>query len=110
VVAASFSGDGTTLAVATRRPAAAAAAVPSTLGFLVARLAALAPREPARFRGTGVRIGPPWADALAEVALGDVARFGHPTGIALEADGRAFVLGQRHGKVERLLRVELRCP
>jgi hypothetical protein len=110
VVAASFSGDGTTLAVATTRPAAAAAAVPKTLGFLVARLAALAPREPARFRGTGVRIGPPWADALAEVALGDVARFGHPTGIALEADGRAFVLGQRHGKVERLLRVELRCP
>jgi hypothetical protein len=113
VVAASFSADGTTLAVATTRPAAAAAALPEWLGFLVARLATLGGVEATRFRGTGVRIGPD-AAALAEVPLGEVARFGHPTGIALEPDARAFVLGQRRataeGAEERLLRIELSCP
>jgi hypothetical protein len=48
------------------------------------------------------------------VPLGEAASFGHPTGIALEPDGRAFVLGQRRasaeGAEERLLRIALRCP
>jgi hypothetical protein len=113
VVAASFSGDGSTLVVADTRPAAAAAAVPEAAGFFVARLAALAGKETPRLRGSGVRIGAPWSDALVELPLGDDAAFGYPTGIALQEDGRALVLGQRRqasgGAEERLLRIELRC-
>jgi len=114
VAAASFSADATRLAVATTRPAAASAAVPASLGFVVARLAALGEGDGTRLRGTGVRIGSPWEGELAELPLGDVAAWGHPTGIALEPDGRALVLGQRRatdeGAVDRLLRVELECP
>jgi hypothetical protein len=114
VAAASFSGDGALLAVATTRPAAATAAVPASLGFLTARLAALGSGEETRFRGTGVRLGAPWSGELSELALDEIASWGHPTGIALEPDGRAFVLGQRRtgeaGAEERLLRVELACP
>jgi hypothetical protein len=110
VAAASFSADGTTLALATTRPAAAAGALPSALGFAVARIAALGGLEGARLRGTGLRIGPPWADSLDDVPLGEVGRFGAPTGLALEPDGRAVVLGQRSADGrERLLRLALRC-
>lgn len=113
VVAASFSSDGATLAVATTRPAAASAALPEWLGFLTGRLEALGAAEPARFRGSGVRMGPS-DGALSEVPLGDVARYGYPTGVALEPDARALVLGQRRaapGRAEeRLVRIELRCP
>jgi hypothetical protein len=109
-VAASFSADGTLVAVATTRPAAATAALPKALGFLTARIAALGSDEPTRFRVSGVRIGAPGADELAPVPLGDHEAWGHPTGIALEPDGRAFVLGQRNATgAERLIRVELRC-
>jgi hypothetical protein len=109
-VAAAFSADGTRLAVATTRPAAAAAALPSALGFLTARIAALGSDEPTRFRVSGVRIGEASGE-LAAVPLGEDETWGHPTGIALEPDGRAFVLGQRNAKgAERMLRVELRCP
>ena len=109
VVAAAFSADGSRLAVATTRPAAAAAALPKALGFLTARIAALGSDEPTRFRVSGVRIGAPDGE-LAAVPLGEHEAWGHPTGIALEPDGRAFVLGQRTATgAERLLRVELRC-
>jgi hypothetical protein len=109
-VAAAFSADGARLAVATTRPAAAAAALPSALGFLTARIAALGSDEPTRFRVSGVRIGDTSGE-LAAVPLGDDEAWGHPTGIALEPDGGAFVLGQRNATgAERLLRVELRCP
>lgn len=110
-VAASFSADGSRIAVATTRPAAATAALPEALGFLVARLAALGSREPTRFRVSGVRIGPSAARELAPVALGEIETFGYPTGLALEPDGRAFVLGQRGARgEERLVRIELFCP
>jgi hypothetical protein len=113
VAAASFSADGATLALATTRPAAAPSALPSALGFAVARVAALSAEETARRRGTGVRIGPPFADELPAVELGELASFGYPTGIALEPDARAFVIGQRRageaGIEERLVRVELDC-
>jgi hypothetical protein len=111
VVAADFSADGATLALATTRPAAAAAVLPSALGFAVARVAALAGLEGGRLRGTGLRVGPSWAEAPPEVALGEIAAFGPPTGLALEPDGRALVLGQRRagGAEERLLRLVLRC-
>lgn len=113
LVDASFSRDGALLAVATTRPAAASAAVPASLGFLVARLGALDPREDTRLRGSGVRIGAPWSDELAPLSLGELAEWGHPTGIALEPDGGGFVLGQRRttedGTQERLVRVELGC-
>jgi hypothetical protein len=114
VVAASFSADGALLAVATTRPAAAAAALPPWLGFLVGRIAALGPAPAARARGSGVRIGPAADAALTELPLGELAGFGAPTGIALEPDGRALVLGQRRttaaGVEERLVRIALRCP
>lgn len=114
VTSAAFSADGATLAVATTRPAAASAALPESLGFLVARLAALGPREGTRLRGTGVRIGPPFAAELSQVSLGEIADFGSPAGIALEPDARGFVLAQRRsaagGTEERLLRVGLACP
>lgn len=115
VVAAAFSADGATLAVATTRPAAASAALPEAFGFFVGRLAALHAAEGARSRGTGVRIGAPWSAELAEVALGEIAEFGSPAGIALEPDARGFVLAQRRsaetgGEAERMLRVALECP
>lgn len=113
LVDASFSRDGSLLAVATTRPAAASAAMPASFGFLVARLGALDPREDTRLRGSGVRIGAPWSDELAPLSLGELAEWGHPTGIALEPDGSALVLGQRRtteaGTQERLLHVELGC-
>jgi hypothetical protein len=109
-VAAGFSADGTRLAVATTRPAAASAALPKALGFLTARIAALGSDEPTRFRVSGVRVGATAAADLDPVALGEHEAWGHPTGIALEPDGRAFLLGQRSAKGdERILRVELRC-
>jgi hypothetical protein len=114
-VAASFSADGTSLALATTHPAAAAAALPEALGFLVGRVASLRGADGARFRGTGVRIGAPWAQELAEVELGEIADFGSPAGIALAPDARSFVLAQRRSEGaeaadERMLRVDLDCP
>jgi hypothetical protein len=116
VVAASFSADGTSLALATTHPAAASAALPEALGFLVGRVASLRGSEGARFRGSGVRIGAPWAQELAEVELGEIADFGSPAGIALAPDARSFVLAQRRSgggaeeAGERMLRVDLDCP
>jgi len=114
VVAAAFSADGATLVLATTRPAAASAALPESLGFLVGRLGALRSEEGVRSRGTGVRIGAPFAPELGEVELGEIAEFGSPAGIALLPDARGFVLGQRRsgpdGGEERMLRVALQCP
>jgi hypothetical protein len=115
VVAAAFSSDGASLALATTHPAAASAALPEWLGFLVGRLASLRGAEGARFRGTGVRIGAPWAQELAVVELGEIAEFGYPAGIALAPDARSFVIAQRRsggagGAGERMLRVDLDCP
>jgi hypothetical protein len=110
VAAAGFSADGSLLAVATTRPAAAARALPTWLGFAVARVAALAGLEGSRLRGTGLRLGPPWAGELAEVPLGELAAWGAPTGLALEPDGRAALLGLRRADgAERLVRVAFRC-
>jgi hypothetical protein len=110
VAAASFSADGSVLALATTRPAAAARAVPAWLGFAVARVAALFGVEGARLRDTGLRIGSPWEGELADVPLPHVARYGAPTGLALEPDGRGVVLGQRRADgVERLVRLGFRC-
>lgn len=109
VAAASFSADGSTVALATTRPAAAASALPGALGFAVARIATLAGLGP-RQRGTGLRVGTPWADAIPEVPLGRVGAWGAPAGVALAPDGRALVLAQRRpGGGERLVRVALRC-
>jgi hypothetical protein len=109
---ASFTADGGWLALPTTTRGRVAGLLPSRLGFLVAPVDALLVRDAPRFRGSGVRTGEPWG-AGAELALGDVAAWGEPTGIALEPDGRAFVLGQRrrgvNGPEERLLRIELDC-
>jgi hypothetical protein len=109
---ASFNGDGGWLAVPTTARARVAGLLPSPLGFLVAPVEAMLVRDGPRFRGSGVRTGQPFGPG-AELALGDVATWGEPTGIALEPDGRAFVLGQRRrgdrAPEERLVRVELDC-
>ena len=44
-----------------------------------------------------------------EVALGDAAGWGEPTGVALVGDGSAFALGQRRAAAERIVWVELAC-
>lgn len=46
---------------------------------------------------------------LRELALGDAAAWGAPTGIALAPDARALALGQRRGAEERILWVALAC-
>jgi hypothetical protein len=45
----------------------------------------------------------------AEVALGELAAWGEPAGIALAPRADAFALAQRRGAEERILWVELAC-
>jgi hypothetical protein len=109
---AAFTPDGGWLALTTTSRGRVGGLLPDRLGFLVAPLDRLLVRDGPRHRGTGVRAGEPWGPG-AEVALGEVSAWGEPTGIALEPDGRAFVLGQRRrgaaGPEERLVRVVLDC-
>ena len=64
------------------------------------------------FHTTAVRAGEPRAPG-SPIDVGDAAAWGEPTGVALEADGRGLILGQRRsagGRVEeRLLQLTLRC-
>lgn len=113
--AASFVADGGWLAFATTQGGHWGGALPAALGFaLGARATAIETHAPLR-TGTRVWTGPA-ADpsAAQEIALPEeVARWGEPTGVALEPDGTGFVLGQRRagaqGVEERLLEVELAC-
>ena len=63
-------------------------------------------------RETGVLTGET-GQAVAPIELGDTVQWGAPTGVALEPDGRGFVLGQRRetGGVseERLIGITLAC-
>lgn len=101
---AAFSADGRTLALATTRSAGAARLIPSALGDVLARL----PLGPPRGDGTEVHVGEP-AGPLAPLALGEVAAWGVPTGLALAPDGRSLVLGQRGAGAERIVRIGLAC-
>jgi hypothetical protein len=59
-----------------------------------------------------VRIGEPWAPG-AELELGEIAEWGEPTGVALDAAGKTLILGQRRATSnaveERLLEIALDC-
>jgi hypothetical protein len=105
VGAASFSADGRVMALASTKGRGAARLLPGTLGNLVARW----PRsDGVRAEGTRVEIGPTGGQR-GEVALGEAARWGAPTGLALLPDATGFVLGQRGEAGERILRVDLDC-
>ncbi|MCU0668610.1 MAG: hypothetical protein MUF70_04580 [Myxococcota bacterium] len=113
--AASLAGDGAWLAFATARNRHAAGALPHWLGF------ALAPWAMARERRAPLRDTTEIHSAAAEtpgdaavLALPDeVVRWGEPTGLAMQGDASALVLGQRRsgeaGVEERLLQIDLAC-
>jgi hypothetical protein len=103
--AASFSADGRTMALASTEARGAARLLPDTLGNLVARWPG---GDGARGEGTRVELGPTGGERVA-VELGEAARWGAPTGIALLPDASAFVLGQRGDDGERIIRVDLDC-
>lgn len=107
-----FTGDGGWVAVAGARRARAAGWLPAGLGFLLAPFAERVARDRPLYRDTGVRIGEPWAPG-APLALGAVAAWGEPTGLALSPDGSVLILGQRRaidGAVEeRLVEITLDC-
>lgn len=113
--AAALDGDGAWLAFATARNRHAAGALPDWLGFALAPWAtASALRTPLRdtteIRG-GVSQTP--TDATPLVLPDEVARWGEPTGLAMQGDASALVLAQRRagdsGLEERLLQIELAC-
>jgi len=103
--------DGAWLALATTERARAVGLLPARLGFLVDALARARP-DAARFRGSGVRTGEPSGEGVA-LALGEVAAWGEPTGVAVAPDGRTLVLGQRRAAdaslEERLVELHLAC-
>jgi len=116
--AASLDGDGGWLALATTRGGHWAGALPAGLGFALAPWAEALGRREALRTTTGVRSGPAggaWLTGSPSAARtlhlpDDVAAWGEPTGIALEADGSGLVLGQRRsGGGERLVAVSFAC-
>ncbi len=110
--AVGFNADGSWLALAATRRESALGLVPASLGFLVGRVVTAAGLEGPWFRGSEVRTGES-AGEPGRVDLGGLADWGESTGIALEPDGRGFVLGQRRrgpaGVEERLVEVALAC-
>lgn len=113
VAGAAFSADGGFLAVVSTRPDAWARSVPSTLGFLATPLELLGgPDAPAPLQNTALHVGEP-RGVLRRVPLGEGGAWGHPTGVALSADGTLVFIGQRagpdRGGEERILELDL-CP
>jgi hypothetical protein len=109
---AAFNADGGWMILARTEPVGIAALLPETMGFLLARLATTPPEPGRRTGGTRLDAGEPWAAATG-IELGTLADWGEPTGVALEPDGRGFVVGQRRrtaeGSEERLVAVTLDC-
>jgi len=109
---AGFNADGGWMAVTSTTRTRFAGVLPAWLGFAVGRFATRAARDGVLFRGTGLLTGPA-SGPLAAVALGDVAEWGEPTGVAMSPDGGSVILGQRReieGIVEdRLLEIHLVC-
>jgi hypothetical protein len=61
--------------------------------------------------GTSVRRGPTSGGGSEEIALGELATWGEPTGIALAPAADAFALGQRSATgEERIVWAQLTCP
>jgi hypothetical protein len=112
VGAADFVADGSWVVVAGGSRARAAGLLPDELGFLLGPWATRTDATGVRFAGTRLRVGEPWG-AGSELALGDTAAWGEPTGVAITPDGARIVLGQRRevgsGIEERLLEITLEC-
>ena len=113
VAGVAFSADGGFLAVVSTRPDAWARSVPPALGFLATPLELLGgPDAPAPLQDTALHVGEP-RGALRRVPLGEAGGWGHPTGVALSADGTHVSIGQRAGRdrggEERILELDL-CP
>jgi len=111
--ALSFNLDGSWFAQASARRGAVAGLLPDALGFALAPVLAVASADGARFHeGSEILWGPTRGEPRP-IDLGESAAWGWPTGIALEADGTGFVLGQRRegegGLEERLIAVRLDC-
>jgi hypothetical protein len=101
----SFSADGSVMAFATTAPSGVTRLLPAAFGNLLARI----PNGvPPGAESTRVWLGEVGGEPAA-VDLGPVAGWGAPTGIALSPDVRAFVLGQRGARGERIVRAELEC-
>ena len=107
---ASFSRDGSVLALAETATIRAAALLPESVGFLVGRLRTFSrDAAPEITSGTVVRLGAPLGERVA-VELGEAAAWGAPTGVALAPDARGFALGQvRADGQERIVWVDLEC-
>lgn len=109
---AGLSGDGGWLAIASGERMPSAGVLPPSFGTLLApRLAAIEGRR-ALLRRSRLSTGPV-AGPLLEVPLGEIERWGEPTGVALDATATRAVLGQRRhpedGGGERLVELELAC-
>jgi len=116
--AAAFDADGGWLALATARGGHWAGALPAGLGFALAPWAESLGRDHALRTTTGLRSGPAPGAGLGGSAgpprplrlPDELARWGEPTGLALEPDGSGFVVGQRRADgAERLVSVPLAC-
>jgi hypothetical protein len=113
--AASLGGDGAWLAFATARNRHAAGALPRWLGFALGPWAETSELVVPLRDTTAIHTGAsePPAETAALVLPEEVARWGEPTGVAMQGDAGAFVLGQRRageaGLEERLLQIELAC-
>jgi hypothetical protein len=110
--AATFSADGGWMLIASTERAGTASLLPAALGFLLPRLRP-ALVDVGRFRTTQIHMGEPGREGEM-IELGEIASWGHPTGISSDPTGQSFVLGQRRHTgaevEERLLEVVLLCP
>jgi hypothetical protein len=85
--------------------------LPDALGFALGALATRMATNGVLFRDTALRIGE-LAREGEPVELGDVARWGAPTGVTLDPSGTTAILGQRRERGaprERLVELELDC-
>lgn len=112
---AAFVADGGWLAFPTAQGGHWAGALPRSLGFALAPWARSRSDERPLLHGTGIRSGPT-SDPTAARSLtlpAALETWGAPTGLALDPDGRALVLGQRRersGRIdERLVEITLDC-
>lgn len=112
VGAADFVADGGWVVVAGGSRARAAGLLPDELGFLLGPWATRTDATGVRFRETRLRVGEPWGEG-SELALGDVAAWGEPTGVTITPDGDRIILGQRRAVgsriEERMLEITLEC-
>lgn len=107
-VSAAFSADGDFMASAASRRRNALGLLPPSFGLVLAPFAARAGQDSALYRGTRLRLGESWGSG-ASLELGETARWGAPTGIALRPDGTGLFLAQRRGERERIVEIRLAC-